>query len=198
MPECRYCEASFDDEEAYATHLEAEHADELGPIDRRLVGDDEDGGLPTGPLALGAVLVVAAAVVGATVFLSSGGGSSGESGGQQPSDVGSVHYHGTIEMVVDGGQVDFSRSRYQLQADPFHFEGGEGTRWHVHARGVTLEYAMGTLDIAVTESTVTYQGTTYRDGDPDTSVTVTVNGESVTPSDYVLREGDRVRIVVEG
>lgn len=166
MPECGYCEASFDDGDAYTAHLEADHADELGPIDRRRVG--------------------------VTVVLSSG------ESVQEPYDLGSVHHHGTMDVVVNGERVDFSRSRYQLQADPFHFEGGEGTRWHVHARGVTLAYAMDTLGIDVTASTVTYRDTTYRDSDPNTTVTVTVNGEPVTPSDHVLREGDRVRVVVDG
>ncbi|MFB6167380.1 MAG: hypothetical protein ABEJ43_00875 [Haloferacaceae archaeon] len=201
MPECRHCGESFEDEDAYVAHLEADHGDELGPIDRRRIGaesDDENGSVPTGLVALGSVLVVAVALVGVVMFLSSGGGSSTEGRAQQqPSDVGSAHYHGTIEMVVNGQQVDFGQSQYQLQADAFHFEGGEGTRWHAHAQDVTLAYAMSTLGIDVTESTVTYRGTTYREGDPNTSVTVTVNGEPVTPSEYVLRPGDSVRIVVE-
>lgn len=62
---------------------------------------------------------------------------------------------------------------------------------------VTLGYTMTTLGIDVTNSTVTYQGTTYRDSAPNTTVTVTVNGQPVTPSEYVLQQGDRVKIVVE-
>jgi hypothetical protein len=201
MPECNYCEASFEDEDAYLAHLETEHSDELGPIDRRRVGagtDEGEADRPTGLIVLGAVLVLAVGVVGLIMVLPSGGGSSTQVQAQnQPSGLGSVHYHGTIELVVNGQQVDFSRDRYQMRADPFHFEGGDGTRWHVHARGVTLEYAMTTLGINVTESTVTYRGTTYRDSAPNTTVTVTVNGEPVTPSEYVLREDDHVRIVVE-
>ncbi|MDX1745764.1 MAG: hypothetical protein R3324_07490, partial [Halobacteriales archaeon] len=118
-------------------------------------------------------------------------------GGPTPSGLGSVHLHGTIEMTVDGEAVDFSRDRYQLQADAFHFESREGGRWHVHARGVTLGWAMATLGIEVTGSSVTVEGRTYRDGADGVSVTVEVNGEPVSPASYVLREGDHVRIVVE-
>ncbi|MEY7850284.1 hypothetical protein AB7C87_13915 [Natrarchaeobius sp. A-rgal3] len=37
MPDCDYCAASFDDEDAYLEHLASEHAGELGRIDRRRV-----------------------------------------------------------------------------------------------------------------------------------------------------------------
>lgn len=193
MPDCGYCEESFDAEGAYHEHLREVHADELGPIDRRRVApEDGGGGLPTGPLAIGIVLLVAAAVVGYVIFLPGGG-----SAGDGPSNLGSVHYHGTMEVVIDGDRVDFSQSRYQLQADAFHFEAGDGTRWHVHAQGVTLAWAIESLGIAVTPDSVTVDGTTYDDADAGTDVSVTVNGEPVTPSSYVLQQGDAVRIVVD-
>jgi sulfur carrier protein ThiS len=195
MPECDYCDRSFDDEAGYHEHLRNEHAQELGPIDqRRVATDDGAGGLPTGPLALGLVLLIAAGVVGYLVFLPGSGGGSSEG---EPTDLGAVHYHGTMEVVIDGQRVDFSRSQYQLQADAFHFEANEGRRWHAHARGVTLAWAMESLGIPVTAETVTFEGRTYDDSDPDTTVTIRVNGEPVTPSSYVLQRGDRVRIVVE-
>lgn len=193
MPDCGYCDESFDEEAAYHDHLRAVHADELGPIDRRRIADDSGGGLPTGPLALGLVLLVSAAVVGYVIFLPGGGGAAGDG----PRNLGSVHYHGTMEVVIDGQQVDFSQSRYQLQADAFHFEANDGTRWHIHAQDVTLAWAMESLGIGVTAETVTFDGTTYDDADPDTTVSLTVDGEAVTPSTYVLQEGDAVRIVVQ-
>jgi hypothetical protein len=196
MIECDYCGDSFESDDAYLDHLAADHDGELGRIDRRRVDAhtaDEGSGDSTLPYALGAVLVLAVGVVGVVLFLPFGGGSAG----QGPSDIGSVHYHGTIEMRVDGERIDFGRDRYQLQADAFHFEGGRGTRWHVHAQGVTLEFAMETLGFDVTPTSLTYEGTTYRDGAPNTTVTVEVDGQAVTPSEYVLREGDQIRIAVE-
>lgn len=198
MPDCRYCDESFDDEASYDDHLRDEHAEELGPIDRRRVASDGDGGgLPTGPLALGLVLLASAAVVGYVIFLPGGGG--GTAAGDGPTNIGGVHYHGTIEMVIAGDTVDFSQPEYQRPREhpAFHFEGGDGTTWHGHAEGVTLAYAMNTLDISVTADTVTFEGTTYDDADPDTRVSITVNGNAVTPSTYVLEEGDAIRIIVE-
>ena len=224
MPDCTYCEDSFDDEEAYLRHLGDEHEGELGAIDERRVEEDLEkssgSGLPTGPLVLGVVLLAAAlVVVYVVVFVGSGNatpasemGANGDTGGaslgevaQTPGPVGSAHDHGTIEVVVDGQQVDFSREEYQLQADEFHFENGDGRVWHKHATGVSLEWAMATLNIGVSEDTVVFDGTAYRDSDEGTEVTVTVNGETVDPQSYVLQgveaasgeNGDHVRIVVE-
>ena len=201
MPECKYCEASFEDEDAYLTHLETEHSDELGPIDRRRIDAETDAGgtdWPIGLVVLGSTLVLIVGIIGIFMFSPSGGGSSPPfQAEQQPSGLGSVHYHGTMEMVVHGQEVDFSREQYQMQADAFHFEGGVGTHWHVHAQSVTLEYAMATLGITVTDSTVTYRGTTYRDAAPNTTVSITVNDEPVAPSEYVFQQGHGVRIVIE-
>ena len=195
MSECRYCGRSFEDEEAYLEHLREQHAADLGPIDRRRAfGEEEGSGIDPGPVAILGVVGIAAAIVAYVVFFSGGGASA--DGMVTPHSVGSVHYHGTMEMAVAGDRVDFSRDAYQLQADPFHFEAGDGTRWHVHARSVTLEYAMSTLGIGVSGDSVTFQGTTYRDDDPDTTVVVEVNGESVDPREYVLADGDAIRIVV--
>lgn len=202
MPSCNYCDETFDDEDDYLAHLEAAHDGELGAVDRRRVAQatdgDTDDSRATGPLVLGAILVVAVAAAGGVILLSTDGGLlAGDDTPAQPSDVGSVHYHGTIQVVIDGQRLDFSQREYQLQADAFHFEGGAGERWHVHARGVTLGYALSTLGIDTDGSQLSVDGTTYRDDEPGTTVTVTVNGDPVTPSDYRLREGDRVRVVVE-
>jgi len=223
MPDCDYCGDSFDDEGSYLRHLGDEHEGELGAIDRRRVEeelDDGGGGLPTGPLVLGVVLLAAVLVVVYVVVFVGGGdatpatetGADGDAGEaslaeieQTPGPTGSAHEHGTIEVVIDGQRVDFSRQEYQVQADKFHFEGGNGQVWHTHATGVTLEWAMATLNIGVSEDTVVFEGTVYRHSDPGTDVTVEVNGEPVDPQTYVLQgteaanagNGDHVRIIVE-
>ncbi|HMB50062.1 MAG TPA: hypothetical protein VKM69_05325 [Natronoarchaeum rubrum] len=105
------------------------------------------------------------------------------------------HIHGDIEFVVEGEEIDFSAERYQSGHQHFHFEGGAADPWHAHSWSVSLGYAMSTLDgIDVTGGEVTYDGTTYTDED----VTVEVNGESVDPDEYFLKDGDSVRIVAGG
>ena len=195
MEECDYCGESFEGEKAYVKHLRTEHVDELGPIDRRRVGADDEGGsdLPVGPLALALVIGATVAIVAYVTFFAGGGGTASGSVGP----AGSAHYHGSMEVVVLGERVDFSRSEYQLRDDRFHFEAGDGTQWHAHATGVTLDYAMESLGFDVTRTSFTYQGTTYRDSSEEYTVRVTVNEDRVNPEEYVLQEGDRVRVVVE-
>ncbi|MFC6730961.1 MULTISPECIES: hypothetical protein [unclassified Haladaptatus] len=191
MPECSYCDASFADEAAYHRHLRDEHAAELGPIDRRRVGVDRDQptAVDAAPYALVVVVVTVAAIIGYVTFFAG-------SDEIRPTNFGGAHFHGPITVTIGGDQLDFSQDRFQRQDAAFHFEGGDGTTWHGHANQITLKYAMGTLNISVTESTVSYDGTTYSEADGDT-VRVQVNGRSVTPGDYLLAEGDRIAIVAE-
>lgn len=187
MPDCDYCASSFDDEDSYLAHLDTEHGDELGPIDRRRVGGDDDGGgLPTAPIIFGSIFLVVIGVIAYVTVLT--GGNTRNIG-----TAGSDHYHGSLEMTVLDETVDFSQQQYQLRDDRFHFE-GDG-RWHAHATGVTLGYGMESLGIDVTDSAVTYEGTTYEDGD-GYAISILVNGESVSPGAYVLEDGDRVSISV--
>ncbi|MFC6974566.1 hypothetical protein ACFQL1_07525 [Halomicroarcula sp. GCM10025709] len=150
--------------------------------------EEDDGGLPTGQLAVAGVAIGIVALLGGVLVLSIGGGGGGEVGA-----AGSAHYHGTIQMNVLGDRVDFTQDQYQLQDDRFHFE-GDG-RWHAHATGVTLGYGMESLGIGVTDSSVRFQGTNYTEAD-GYAISVTVNGDTVSPG-YTLQDGDTVRIAVE-
>lgn len=193
MVDCDYCEESFSGDAAYDRHLKSEHLDELGPIDRRRVGAVEDGddGLDAAPVALGVVILAAAAIVGYVVFVAGSGTSIGEPG--------SAHYHGPIKMTVDGQQVDFGKQKYQFTDRRFHFENpgmDPPYRWHAHATGVTLGYGMEAIGIPVTDDSATYENTTYTDGE-NANVSITVNGNDVTPDEYVLKEGDRIEITVQ-
>jgi len=215
MADCSYCGDSFEDEDAYLDHLAAAHRGELSRIDRRRVeereGDgDGDAGLPTGPLILGGILVVA---IGGVLYLTVLSGGSSATGpitvngievAQTPAQQGTDHAHGIMNVTIESERIDLSREEYQLNDGRFHFEAGNGRVWHAHAQGITLEYAMATLGIEVTDSSVTFEGTIYNDSDPGTTVVVEVNGQDVDPSSYVLKgagaenpeQGDHVRIVV--
>jgi len=111
-----------------------------------------------------------------------------------------LHVHGQVNMTVDGEDVNFSKPKYETPGhnQHFHFEGDSAPLWHAHSWSVTIEYGMSTLaGINVTEDSVTYDNTTYERSDPGTSFTIEVNGESVDPSTYVLKDGDQVTIEVE-
>jgi len=191
MPECDYCGASNDSEAAHLQHLESEHYDELGPIDKRRVDDERGGGdIPVGPIAVVVVLLAAVGVVGYVVFVAGGGG------GSNIGQVGSAHYHGTIDVTITGTTFDFSDPKWNNAGEHrrFHFEGQNDPRWHSHATGMTLKYGMSTIGIGVEENAITWDGTRYVDGE-GYEVIIQVNGNDVSPT-YVLKDGDQIRIVV--
>lgn len=192
MPECDYCGADHEGEEALLDHLEAEHYDDLGPIDKRRVDERNAGGdLPLGPIAVGVVLLAAAVIVGYVVFVMGGNG-----GGSNIGPAGSDHYHGTLNVTVTGTTYDFSDPSWNNAGEypRFHFEGRNDPRWHSHATGMTLEYGMSTIGIEVREDAITWRGNEYVDGE-GYEVLIQVNGNDVSPT-YVLTDGDHIRIVV--
>lgn len=206
MPECDYCGASFDSEAAELKHLKSEHRDDLGPIDKRRIGDVDvdDDGLPTGPIALGVVLLASAGIVAYVVFIAGSGGASGS-----PVADG-THEHGLVEATIDGQEINFTDSQYTYQDDYFHVHDNQPEpMWHAHGSPITVQYALGTFGIEVNDdgTELTFQDETYRQDDPGTEIRITVNGEPVDPGEYTLEgvserqapqgEGDDISIVVE-
>lgn len=73
VPDCDYCDAQFEDEDAYLGHLESEHYGELSRIDRRRVDEHtEDSGPSTGQVA--AMAVGAVVVIGLVLFVGDAAG----------------------------------------------------------------------------------------------------------------------------
>jgi len=226
MEECDHCGDTFDDEDAYLSHLAGEHRGELGRIEEKRVENheaDQDGGRTRLYVSVAAVAVIAALGAFALGTLFTGGGGGGDtiepsaqnaqspmaSGGDVPppaqdqvalpQNLGSLHSHGTMTVEIDGQRLDFTRNEFQLQADAFHFEPGRnpGERYHLHAQRITLEYGLETLGIGVTNSTLSYDGTVYDDADPNQRVVYRVNGEEVNPELYKLSAGDEVTVIAE-
>ena len=204
MPECDYCGASFESEAAELKHLKSEHRDELGPIDKRRVGDVDDGddGLPTGPIALGVVILASVAIVGYVVFIAGGSGADA-----QPTADG-THEHGMIEVTIDGEQLNLTQPEYTRSQGFFHIHPGQDIpMWHAHGSPITLKYALGTFGIEVNNdgTVLTFGNETYRESD-GAEIRLEVNGEPVDP-DYTLEgvseeaapegEGDDIKVVVE-
>jgi molybdopterin converting factor small subunit len=225
MQECDHCGATFDDEDAYLSHLAAEHREQLGRIEEKRVESheaDQGGGRTQLYLSVAAVAVIAAlAAFGiGTLFTGGGGGDTIAASAQNaqspmagggdvpapaqdqvalPQNPGATHDHGPMTVEIDGEQLDFSRDRFQVQDDYFHFEPGDlpSNYYHLHAQRITLEYGLETLGIGVTNSTLSYNGTVYDDDDPNQRVVYRVNGEEVNPELYKLSEGDEVTVIAE-
>lgn len=113
-------------------------------------------------------------------------------------DSSKPHPHGSLNVTVNGREVNFTESKYALADDYFHFHGDEDARkWHAHSHNLTLTYAISTFPgLNATSDTITYENSTFSRSDEGVDVTFTVNGESVDPSTYVLKDGDDVEVVV--
>ena len=185
MPECDYCGASFGDEDAYLTHLGDEHSDDLGRIDRRRVeqhqNEDSSIDLEPGPVVLvGIILVAGIFVTYLTVF------------SDQGQQAGPTHIHGTLTMIIDGERVPTAQ---QQGSAVFHFH-GDSQQWHVETADVSLEQGMNAVGVEISEERVVYDGTTYREADQNTTLTYEANGQRIVPGEYVLKDGDEIRISI--
>ncbi|WP_290818241.1 hypothetical protein [Halovivax sp.] len=205
---CNYCDESVRESE-YADHLRRAHGEELSPIDRRRVGEPADDPAERNyVLYAGAGVLLALFLVG-YVVLFVGFGADGPSAVVQPDADNPVHEHGTIVVEHDGETVDFDDPRYTFRDECFHFHAADNAEvWHTHCEDVTVEYALSSLGMVVTEESLVVDGVEYHDDDPNTTVSVTVNGEPVDPQEYVLNgvgpvedamngDGDEVRVVAE-
>lgn len=221
MIECRYCGAYFEDEDELLTHLAEEHDPaELSRIDRRRIEGttaDDSGGIPSGAIAgIGISVVVLVGLLAAIVLI--GGQDAGDEPPVYTDDVDTTptsfqatHEHGLMEVTIEGETFDFANDSSLIEADPywFHFHGGNNV-WHTHGESVTIEYALATLGIEVDEggSILRYEGEVYDARDDDTTISITVDGVEVDPTEHVLNgvsgatedaaaDGDVVEVIVE-
>ncbi|QLH84860.1 DUF3105 domain-containing protein [Halosimplex pelagicum] len=118
MPDCDYCGATFDGEDAYLDHLADEHEGELGSIDRRRVAErnsDGDGGFPVGPAILVGLLALAGGLVVYVTFLMGGsGGTAAASGLPDSGDQSVISQVQTEESngrahEPQGTEIDYER-----------------------------------------------------------------------------------------
>lgn len=154
MPDCDYCGASFDSEDAHLEHLRDEHEGELGPIDRRRVQKlDGDGGvglgIPTGPIVL---LVVVFAAAAAITYVAFGGGGGGGDGGVTIDGVeakplpesGDSQYIQNVQNYSNLGR-DHVEQGTAIDYDPMPPVGGDHYGTTVEAGFYTETPALGSL-----------------------------------------------------
>jgi hypothetical protein len=112
MPECDYCGASFEGEDAYLDHLAADHEGELRSIDQRRVADrdgDDGDGIALGPAVLVGLLVLAGGLVVWVTFLMGGNGGGLPAQGDQSvvSQVETVTAESSAHRPA-GTEIDYS------------------------------------------------------------------------------------------
>ena len=112
--------------------------------------------------------------------------------------VGSAHVHAGFSVVLNGQEIDFSQSRYQVGSTGsqlIHMEGGDGTTLHRHATGVTIGEFLHTVRMDIADGCfVADNGTQYCE-QGESMLRYFVNGEETDSiMDYVLEEDDRILI----
>lgn len=194
---CPYCGDSIPDDE-YETHLRRAHADDLTAIDQRRVGsiDDHSRHRRLGFYAGVAIVIVVFTLGYGVLFLGADGASS--TAAVQPDAERPVHEHGLLTVQYDDRVVDVDDPQYLEADDCFHFHAHDNAQvWHVHCADVTLEYALETLGMDVTATTLAVDGQVY-DEDAGDDVNVTVDGEAVDPQTHVLEGVESVAAAADG
>lgn len=131
------------------------------------------------------------------------GGSDRLSGDDQSDQVFGV---GEIEVVIDSEPVDLSADRFQAEhaddyAIEFHLHEFDD-QWYMEGdRRVQVAEALDMLPefafrVEDEGGVLTIDDETYDARDPDVSITIQVNDETVDPEAYILDDGDDISVEV--
>ena len=115
------------------------------------------------------------------------------------------HESGDIEIVIDGEPVDLEADRFQaenVEGDLIDFHLHEGDdQWYMDRNRVTFAEGIDLLphfeyDRVDGEDVVTYDGTVYDGGDPETELRFLIDDDPVDPTERELRDGDALRLEI--
>lgn len=114
---------------------------------------------------------------------------------------GSLHAHGSMVVEINGETytlADEPRNHESNTGDPnFHFHEGSD-QYHLHAEGVTLDYALDSLpQVEASAETVEFRGHTYDASDADTQVRYVAGGDAVDLNYTIPESAPELRVVVE-
>lgn len=103
------------------------------------------------------------------------------------------HTHSEFMVYIDGKQIDFGATMYQLRAKSVHVEDGIGERIHVHKEGITMGDFLQTLNINFNSTCIlsAMEGTYCTN--KNKKLVFYVNDEKNTDyENYVINEGDKI------
>ncbi|SIR93303.1 hypothetical protein [Natronorubrum thiooxidans] len=113
---------------------------------------------------------------------------------------------GELEVIVDGEAIDLSADRFQSEnaandSLEFHLHEQDDYWYMEGAEPVTFAEGLDLLPhFACTQQgddhVVTIDGTDYDGREPETELTFLVSGETVDPTEYVVQDGDELRLEI--
>ncbi len=115
---------------------------------------------------------------------------------------GSDHAHAAIAVFVDGEQLNFGMSQFQISSKYIHFENHNPYLIHKHATSVPLEMLFASFGMKITQDCIKLnydESADIKTGEfctgRDQSLAFYVNGEEYYDiSQYVLEHNDRILV----
>ena len=108
----------------------------------------------------------------------------------------SEHSHSALLVKVFGDTFDFSSPTYQIKTSWIHFEGGDGTTVHKHAKGVKMGYLFDSLKLKLDDKCFVFQDGRQFCTNADYTLNFYINGEKVNDiRNYEPMDKDRTLIV---
>lgn len=115
-------------------------------------------------------------------------------------ELGSDHAHAAVVVFVDGEQIDFGLSQFQLKSSYVHFENHNSYQVHRHATNVPLEMLFNSIVMKITANCIilnNYSKDYSEHGfctDDKNSLKFYINGEQTYSdiSQYVFEHNDRI------
>jgi hypothetical protein len=202
MLDCEYCDKEFDNETELHIHWGEEHEDELNSHQQEKVKKAEREKDKQRQrkkakrkeyrnYALMGVLLIGLVAGGAALapklsFLSGGSGNLGATG--------SAHYHADFSVAIEGEEVDFSQSRYQVVSNKAHVEGGNGDVVHAHATGAHFRFFLRTLGFDYNATYLKTPNEEYYENGKQVRMFVNTAGDwrEIEPKDFRFETGDRI------
>lgn len=108
----------------------------------------------------------------------------------------SEHVHAAFMMVVEGKQIDFSDSKYQLKSRFIHVENNDGTTLHRHAKGVPFGDFLKSVGMDIVGRCLLLgDGSKHCDQDGSRLRFFLNRTEISSIVDYVIQDKDRLLII---
>ena len=108
--------------------------------------------------------------------------------------IGSTHQHIDLLIHVDGQIIDLNQTQYAHQSNYAHLHQNETDVIHLHAINIPLNWFMDSLNIPITDSSLTLDGQTYNE-DELNKLHIIINGEEIDDIEYVLQDEDKLLVL---
>jgi hypothetical protein len=112
--------------------------------------------------------------------------------------LGSAHEHAVFAVILDGQQIDFSQSKYQVGSTRnqyIHVEGGDGTTLHRHSTSVPFGEFLKSVGMDIRDDCfIRDDGQQFCDNGEQLRYFVN-HQEMPSIMDYILQPDDRILVI---